>query len=318
MTNPAVSIVVLTCNREDVLNALLARLLEQTIASRCEIIVVDNGSTAATADVLARYPAVVSIRLATNQGSCAGRNVGIRAATAPIVLTIDDDVFPVRSDEIQRVLAALDSAPECHAMTFKVVFPRTGELVPFNWFHPRHPAVASDTQFETDYIAEGATAFRTAIIEEVGGYPEEFFMSHEGFDLAYRLIDHGYRIDYRGDIRFEHHCAPQQRTTWRNTYFDTRNYLWLLVRHLPVRQLVVAVPYRCATTFLFALSRWQLGWYFRAIWDAIWGLPHQIAQRHVIRPATQARLRSIRRHKPGAWCRLSGRWTRLREFNRHF
>lgn len=99
------SFVMLTWNRPRFLDAGLAGLLA-AIAHRgdCEILILDNGSTRETKDVLGRYADEQSLRVITlehNEGLQAYRRL-FRAARGTYIVVVDDDVleFPPRVDEV--------------------------------------------------------------------------------------------------------------------------------------------------------------------------------------------------------------------------
>ncbi|WP_344834330.1 glycosyltransferase family 2 protein [Actinocorallia longicatena] len=71
----------------------LDALAAQTLGSRIEVIVVDDGSADDTAEI-AQARGVKVIRHERNQGVSAARNTGMRAATAPVVAFLDDDCAP--------------------------------------------------------------------------------------------------------------------------------------------------------------------------------------------------------------------------------
>ena len=303
-TQPKISVSILTCNRIETLKENLDSLLQQTIIKDCEVLVVDNNSEDTTAEELKNnYPTIKHIKMSENLG-CAGRNTGISAATAPIVITLDDDVFLRRDDELERIIDFFDNHPEVSILNFRVLFFDTAKLVPFNWFHPRKSDLYSYEEFETDYISEGAVAFKKEIFNTLDAYPEDFFISHEGYDLAYRALDNDIILYYSGQIEVLHKCAHEQRTTWRNAYYDTRNYIWLLVKYLPISRLIPALIYRLSTTFVFCLLRGQLIWYFRAVYDGIKGLPSQLKKRTPLSNKTFTRLSHIRRYKPSFFFKL--------------
>ena len=83
--------------------------------------------------------------------------------------------------------------PAIACVNFKVVEEGTGRLL--NWVHHRSARLFADVSFDTYEITEGAAAFRRSSLQAAGGYPESFFLSHEGPDLAYRLMDRGWRGD---------------------------------------------------------------------------------------------------------------------------
>src|SRR5262245_46858211 len=87
---PLVSIVIPTYNRED----LVAQAIESAVAQthpRCEVIVVDDGSTDATADVLRRFEGRIIAVRQENKGLSGARNTGIRKASGSFVGFLDSD-----------------------------------------------------------------------------------------------------------------------------------------------------------------------------------------------------------------------------------
>jgi GT2 family glycosyltransferase len=100
-----------TYNRAKLLGRAIDSALAQTAAELCEIIVVDDGSTDNTADVVAAYGSRVRYLRQANAGASAARNAGIRASTGEFVAFLDsDDLW--EPDKIERQLAAFVRWPE--------------------------------------------------------------------------------------------------------------------------------------------------------------------------------------------------------------
>jgi cellulose synthase/poly-beta-1,6-N-acetylglucosamine synthase-like glycosyltransferase len=93
MTDPAVSVVIPTYNAARFLADAIESALAQTVRD-IEVIVVDDGSTDETAEVLARFgDRIRGIRLA-HAGVAAARNAGIEVSRAPFIAFLDaDDVW---------------------------------------------------------------------------------------------------------------------------------------------------------------------------------------------------------------------------------
>ncbi|NDJ62774.1 MAG: glycosyltransferase [Chloroflexi bacterium] len=106
----AVSLIIPTYNRAGLLAAALDSVLSQSRVPD-EIIVVNDGSTDQTADVLARYaPAVTAIHQGNN-GRSHARNAGIRAAQGDLIAFLDDDdLLPPES--IAQRAAYLETHPD--------------------------------------------------------------------------------------------------------------------------------------------------------------------------------------------------------------
>jgi GT2 family glycosyltransferase len=277
-----------------------------------EIIVVDNNSTDGTDVLMKKYgDRIVYLRRSGNGGAVA-RSDGMRAARGEIVVTLDDDVHLLRDDELRRIIDFFDAHPAAAAVNFKIVDDRAHQLMPFHWYHPRpHERWAEET-FETDYISEGAVAFRRAALEVAGYYPEDFFISHEGIDLALRLVNAGFAVFYTGGVAVVHKYSLLERASWRNAYYNTRNYIWLVVKYDPFPAVVWHLAYRLLTTLAFCLRSGHFLWYLRAVRDGFLGLPRQLRSRRPLTPDARRRLRDIRRLKPGFFYKLRNFFLRTR------
>jgi glycosyltransferase involved in cell wall biosynthesis len=100
VTGGLVSIVVAVYNGAPFLAEALDSAVGQDYAP-LEVVVVDDGSTDATPDVIARYPEVVALRQ-SNAGPGAARNTGIAAASGELIAFVDaDDVLPTGKVSIQ-------------------------------------------------------------------------------------------------------------------------------------------------------------------------------------------------------------------------
>ena len=79
--NPIVSIIIPTYNCEAYIAETLDSVLSQTLGN-LELIVVDDGSTDRTCEIVASHGSRVRLLVQANSGVCAARNYGIREARA--------------------------------------------------------------------------------------------------------------------------------------------------------------------------------------------------------------------------------------------
>src|SRR4051794_14880310 len=91
MAQPVVSVVVPTRGRADYLEVALASLAGQDLAEPYEVIVVDDGSSDRTPEVVAAA-GVRSLRHERRRTLNAARNSGVGAAAADLIALVDDDV----------------------------------------------------------------------------------------------------------------------------------------------------------------------------------------------------------------------------------
>ena len=108
-----ISVVIPTYNRADLLGETLEAVLAQTLKP-AEIIVVDDGSTDGTTDLLNHYgPKLRAIQI-ENSGDMVARNTGLRAATGDLVAFCDsDDIW--RPDFLETMAALFAAEPELRA-----------------------------------------------------------------------------------------------------------------------------------------------------------------------------------------------------------
>ncbi len=108
-SRPDVSVVVPTRNRAALLDRLLGRLVTLDDGLRHEIVVVDEGSSDTTPELLEGYAARHGVRVLRHdvpRGLSGARNAGFEASTAPYVAWIDDDDLTA-PDRLARQFAAL-------------------------------------------------------------------------------------------------------------------------------------------------------------------------------------------------------------------
>jgi len=301
----AVSISILTYKRHQHLRRALesARRFADQAA---EIIVVDNAAEPELKALMeAEYPDVRYIAAESNAG-CEGRNIGLRAATTPIVITIDDDVELSSANCIAEVEAAFSRDPKLACLNFTVTGV-DGKVLERDWCHPR-PISHASREFETHFILEGASALSCEKVLAVGGYPAEFFLGHEGGDLGYRLIGAGYRVMHTPRVSTTHHAAIEHRPDWRVYYYYTRNGIWVAYRSFPPVMATTRVLAYLVTMGFFSLRAMQVPAYLRGCVDGVRGLSRM--DRHNLDAASLRHVREIRSERVPLFGRIQ---RRLRE-----
>ena len=109
MTAP-VSVIIPADNRADLSGETVRAVLAQTLPP-AEVIVVDDGSTDSTADAAAAFGARVQTLRIPNSGDLVARNVGLRAAKAPLAAFCDSDDLWM-PDFLSTVVAQWDAKPQ--------------------------------------------------------------------------------------------------------------------------------------------------------------------------------------------------------------
>ena len=175
---PAVSVVVPTCGRPDLLRRCLAALEAQTLsAEQIEIIVVDDTRS----------------RL----GPASARNRGWRRANSNLVAFTDDDTVP-EPRWLERALAAF--RPGVDAVVGRIVMP----IPPTPTDYERNESGLERTEFATANVL-----VRKAVLQRIGGFDESFRLAwREDSDLQFRMLRAGCTIVRADDAVVVHPVRP--------------------------------------------------------------------------------------------------------------
>lgn len=199
---PEVSVVVATHNRAERLEELLSALRKQTLSlERFEVIVVDDGSTDATHEVLGREHAREGLRLTTlshpePRGPGGARNVGWPRATAPVVAFTDDDCVPTPG-WLEALLARFRDGGE--PIVRGVTVPNPAEA------HRLDPyAKTVDITYRSPHYETCNIAYPRSLLELVDGFDESFRVAGEDGDLGWRAAAAGGRPEFAPDAVVHH------------------------------------------------------------------------------------------------------------------
>jgi histidinol-phosphate phosphatase family protein len=201
---PDYAVVVPTIGRPS-LAALLASLARQPHPPR-EVVVADDRRREGPPLDVAAYPGARVVRTG-GRGPAAARNAGLRATTAPWVVTLDDDVLLPDgwSADLGADLAGLDpAAPDAGAVAGRIVVPLPAGRRPTDW--ERSTAGLQDARWATADMA-----FARGALEAVGGFDERFPRAYrEDADLAARIRAAGRRLE-QGERHVVHPVRPADR-----------------------------------------------------------------------------------------------------------
>ena len=220
-----------------------------------EIVVVSNG--AGEIDIPEGCRLVVSRE---NLGIPGGRNLGAANSHHEIMFFLDDDAWYADGNGAQQILAMFAADPDLGVATLRVADPVTGGSE--RRHVPRLGAGDPSRSSAVTTFLGGACAIRRAVFVRCGPYPARFFYAHEESDLAWRALDAGFSIQYRGDVRVLHSAAPPSRH--REYHFrSARNRVWLVRRRLPW---LIALPH-AITWFVRSLLLAGSGEGRREVWS---------------------------------------------------
>jgi GT2 family glycosyltransferase len=228
-----------------------------------EVIVVDNGSTDGSLELLAaEHRGVRVIALGENTGFAHAANVGVEAAGADAVALVNTDV-ELEPDWLARMLSALDSGERVASVACKMVdLDDTGRIYDAGDFLRRDGVAEQRGRFERDdgrfasageafSACAGAALYRRAAVLEVGGFDERYFAYLEDVELGLRLRLAGHTCRYEPAVARHAGSGSADALADGPLAMVERNTLLLAARHFPLRWLPYVV-YR------------QLGWAWHA------------------------------------------------------
>ncbi len=217
--DPAVSVVIPTYNRRDLLGRVLVALAAQTTTATFEVVVVSDGSTDGTDDYLrsGTTPLPVVTVMQANSGPAAARNAGLLAARAAIVLFVDDDVVPA-PDLVEQHLRAHRRSDGDTVVIGPMLTPDDARLSPWvAWeqqqLYKQYDAMRDgvyECSFRQFYTGNASVPRQRVI--DVGMFDTAFRRS-EDVELAFRLHEAGMSFRFVPEARGFHY-AERSFESW--------------------------------------------------------------------------------------------------------
>ncbi len=255
-----VSVVVVNWNRRQLLKACLASLARQQDAA-FEVIVVDNASTDGSLEMIGRdFPPGGPLRLklirnAENRGFCAANNQGIGAAEGEFVALLNNDA-EAEPGWLAALTRAFEGRPDVGMAAAKILvhedprrIDKAGHLIyPDGQNCGRGTGEIDHGQYDQaeDILwPDGCAAlFRREMLDQIGGFDEDFFIFGDDAELGMRARIAGWRCIYVPQAVVRHHRggAVKVASTGRLVLIE-RNRVLLAAKLFPASLLWLNVPY---------------------------------------------------------------------------
>ncbi len=266
-----VAVVILNFNGRNFLKQFLPIVIQYS--GQAKIIVADNASTDDSIHLLESefFQQVEVLKIDHNRGYCGGYNFALDKIQADYFVLLNSDV-EVTAGWIEPILQLLKNNPLIGAAQPKIrsyqekeKFEYAGAAGGFidSFGYPfcrgrifSHTETDHGQYNDTRQIfwATGACLFiKAEVFKKTGGFDESFFAHMEEIDLCWRLNRAGYKIYYQGESKVYHvGGGTLSSSNPKKTFYNFRNGLSLLVKHLPLRQLLWKLPVRFVLDWLAA------------------------------------------------------------------
>jgi GT2 family glycosyltransferase len=214
-----------------------------------EVIVVDNSGQG----LVRKNSAVLGTRVLENErnvGFGTAINQGIQASSARYVATLNDDAIahPEWLDILVSALERRQDAGMCASQVRLFGEHRldsAGMLIARDGSSKQrgHGRMPEDFPVAEEVLMPSGSAalYRRAMLDDIGGFDDAFFLYCEDTDLGLRARWAGWRCLYEPRAVVEHHYSHSAgRASGLKAYFVERNRLFVLVKNFPGAMLALA------------------------------------------------------------------------------
>jgi GT2 family glycosyltransferase len=234
-----ISVIVVSYNSRTYLTNCLGSIIPE-LGSDDELIVVDNGSSDGSADLVAEQFPSVRLARAENHGYAGGNNQGAALACGDTLVFLNPDTT-VEPGAIAALAAPLEADPTIGLTTACIVHMHRPELINTcgNTMHytgltycrgAGRPRSDYMEPASVDAVSGAAFAISRALFNRLGGFDTRFFMYCEDSDLSWRARMLGASCLYVPNAVVRHDYRPDYTPT--KAFFLERNRHLMLLKNL--------------------------------------------------------------------------------------
>ena len=224
-----VSVIIVNLNTSDLLRDCLQSVFSEAMSLDLEVILVDNGSTDGSVEMVKRnFSGVRLIQNATNEGFAKPNNDGMRAGVGEYLFLLNSDTV-VCPGALKGLVAFLDQHHDAGACGPMLVHPdgtlqRSVMGFPTLWTHfcdmffldrlfPKSRVFGSgeasyfsyNQTSEIDHLMAAAFLVRRQVLTDAGMFDERFVIYYNDMDWCYRIVESGWRIYFVHTVKIIHH-----------------------------------------------------------------------------------------------------------------
>jgi N-acetylglucosaminyl-diphospho-decaprenol L-rhamnosyltransferase len=226
------SIAIVSWNTRDLLRQCLGSLPAATGRLAYEAIVVDNGSTDGSPEMVRQeFPEVRLVENGENLGFVHATNQAIARSRGRYILLLNSDAVAL-PHSLERMVEFMERQPDAGAAGPKLLNPDGSFQASYAHFptwvsegisaaglnrqlygpsHPSPPPQAGETRQPVDWVPGTCLLVRRQVIEQIGALDETFWMYSEDTDLCYRIHQAGWRVYYLPDVEVQHFGGASSR-----------------------------------------------------------------------------------------------------------
>ncbi len=297
--NHTVDIVIPNWNGKDMLAACLKTLKQQSCRD-FRVIVVDNGSTDGSADlVTCQYPEFTLIRLDHNTGFSAAVNAGIHASEADWLFLLNNDM-EVDVDCVEQLLRSIRQFPDYDFFALKMlsfhnrdIIDGAGDSVLRGGVGYRLGTMEADSarymvNRETFGACAGAGVYARKLFQRAGLFDPDFFAYLEDVDLNMRARKKGFRCMFLASCKVFHigSATTGSKINPMTIRLSTCNNFAVIIKNYPVDVLLRFLPailiYQ-AIWALFCIKKKMFGPYVQGLVESLQSAGRNFEKRRALK-----------------------------------
>jgi len=255
---PLVSIIVLNWNGEKVIRKCLNSVKRLNYPS-VEVIVVDNGSTDASIDIVSRdFPDFRLLKNDKNLGFSAGMNVGIAESRGDLILLYNNDAIahPESLSEMVKTMLLDDATAIVGGLILydnpkDVIESRGGKFDPITgviWADgngerlPSQRPQNEDIVTDLEYVSGCALLAKRDVIQKIGLFDEEFILWSQDLDWCLKAKRAGFKCVLDTSAKIRHVGSYSSRRTPLKSYSGKlKSDIQVIMLHFPVVPMLSAL-----------------------------------------------------------------------------
>lgn len=248
------SVVIVTYNHKEYIRECLTSVL---MNEPLEVVVVDNGSTDGTVELIEKnFPSVEVIRSPNNLGYGGGINLGVKHAKGEYVVVLNPDTKVEKNwlEELIRPLTKnrrLITTPKILLYDGSAIN-TVGNIVHFTGFTFTRGYLELPEKYDTPEYLSGISgacfAMRRDEYLELGGFDENFLAYNEDGEFSWRAHAMGFRILYV-PTAIVYHDYSLNVSPWKIYHLEKGRYI-ILRKYLSLRQILSILPALIMTEIL--------------------------------------------------------------------
>jgi GT2 family glycosyltransferase len=126
-----------------------------------------------------------------------------------------------------------------------------------NWWLGHYFTKDARQPLECDYVIGCCMLIKRSVIDEIGGFDQDYFTSHGEVDFCLRARRKGYKVLYYPGINVRHRVDRGGTLSLDRIYYVYRNKLFVIRKNAPL-------PQKWVSLFLYALF-----WFPKSIFNSI-------------------------------------------------